>query len=91
MTNTISQGKMLSLVFLMRKLYNTKDKIMEWLVSQTSHVKIALTFERPCHITAFLHKKLRGRGGDIPLKVILGWTSIHIGSVQAKDVQDSKK
>ena len=81
---------MLSLVFLMRKLYNTKDKIMEWLVSQTSHVKLALIFERPCHITAFLHKKLRGTR-DIPLKVILGWTSIHIGSVQAKDVQDSKK
>ena len=56
----------------------------------TSHVKLALTFERTCHLTAFIDKKLRGTR-DIPLKVILGWTSIYTDSVQGRDVQVSKK
>ena len=71
MTNTISQGKMLSLVFLI--------KDME-VLGKPSVTCAGWTFERPCCLTPFLDRKLRGTR-EIPLKVILGWTSIYTGSI----------
>ena len=72
MTNTISQGKMLSLVFLI--------KAMECLVSRASHVQVA-PLRGPAVSLHSKTRKLRGTR-EVPLKVILGWTSIYTGSIQ---------
>jgi len=89
MTNTISQGKMLSLVFLIKETIQHQGYGVLGKLSITCEGCI-ITFERPCNLSASLDKKLRGTR-DIPLKVILGWTGIYTGGVQGSDVQDSKK
>ena len=74
MTNTMSQGKMLSLVFLIKETIQHQGY---GVLGKPSVTCAGCTFERPSCLTPLLDRKLRGTR-EIPLKVILGWTSIYV-------------